>query len=822
MADHGTLMLDTQPRWAARTLAFGALALIAAMIEVIIALKFNLMHYPRIPLGIFDLTWARALLLVSLAGFAWSALAYAALDSAARVTTVLAGLALVLAGADALIGFRFNPTTEADGAGMIDPSILRIGAFNLRVIPATCVALSALALVRMQGIRAGAASRRWSFVLGLVMGLAGLLAVLPAVPFRAVGLGGFNLSDWLGESHRIFRSSFRIGPAAPSEVYNATMFMVAAVITVLSMGWSEDDAGDGHTQGRGILRWVDWLCIGLLGYACFQYLYVGVEKISFTTADSHAALIGCLAVIYLCYRVFGAALAACGLVALLYFFFSGFLPGIFNATYGGYSTLAENLWFNNSKAVLGSQLSILLNNVLPFIIFGALLSATGAARSMITIAFYLMRKTRGGPAHAAVLASGLFGSVSGSAVSNVVGTGVITIPMIRKRGYRPEFAGGVEATASTGGQIMPPIMGAAALVMADLTGTKYLDIMVAALVPALAYYLSLFVAVMFESRRLGMEVQDDASLDPVTRQDIVNVLLLVAVPLMVVIWRLIAGSSPAGSALAAIATVILLSGLSPDVRRHPEVLLRAIAAGGITFGRLLMVVGVVGIIVAVMSTTDLPSKLGREIAQFATIALVLTLAIGAVVSLLLGMGMPTLPAYLTVIIVLGPALSSLGLSVMTSHLFVFYYGVASAITPPVAVAAFAAGTIAGAKPFATAAAAVRIGIVIFVVPFMFALNPDLLIVQAAFADPTDSVSVFGFVSAVLRMAFVIYLLASCTSRFDVTRLKGWELAARLAAAILLISPAIALHAAAACAGVFLILWHRYSIAKQGFTHERQA
>ena len=150
-----------------------------------------------------------------------------------------------------------------------------------------------------------------------------------------------------------------------------------------------------------------------------------------------------------------------------------------------------------------------------------------------------MRGTRGGPAHAAVLASGLFGSVSGSAVSNVVGTGVITIPMIKKRGYRAEFAGGVEATASTGGQIMPPIMGAAALVMADLTGTKYLDIMIAALVPALAYYLSLFVTVMFESRRMDMQAQALDEIDPMTRQDFVNVGLLVFLPLFIVIWRLV-------------------------------------------------------------------------------------------------------------------------------------------------------------------------------------------------------------------------------------------------------------------------------------------
>ena len=343
---------------------------------------------------------------------------------------------------------------------------------------------------------------------------------------------------------------------------------------------------------------------------------------------------------------------------------------------------------------------------------------------------------------------------------------------------------------------MPPIMGAAALVMADLTGTKYLDIMIAALVPALAYYLSLFVTVMFESRRMDMQAQALDEIDPMTRQDFVNVGLLVFLPLFIVIWRLVQGASPAGAALTAIIVLVVLSWFSPTVREKPSVILRAIANGGVTFGRLLMVVGVVGIIVAVMNTTDLPSKIGREITEFASIALVLTLILTAVVSLLVGMGMPTLP-YLTVIIILGPALNSLGLSIMTSHMFVFYYGVASAITPPVAVAAFAAASIAGAKAIQTGMAAVRIGIVIFAVPFMFALNPDMMIVQAAFDSSADTFSLVGFLSALARTALMIYLLASSTSRFDKTKLPLWEAISRFGLAILLISPDLPIHGLAA-------------------------
>ena len=814
MTDRSQMMLDTNPKWAARTFSFGSLVLLAATIEVIIAQQFNLLRYPPIPLGIADLTWARALLLISLALFAWSALRYSAEEKSARTTMILALLGFAVAALDAVIGFEFNQAIPEEGEVRLHPSVMMIGELGIRVVPMMCVVVALLGWVVMQRITAGASLGRWTVVLGLAMGIVGLLAVLPALPFRSVGIGDFNLREWLSPTYKVFRSSFRIGPASPTEVYYAIMFMLAAAITVVAMGRSDEDLPNDGPEKTDWMRWLDWGALALLYYACFQYLYIGIEKMSFSYADAHAALIGCLAVLYLCYRVFGAALAICGLMTLGYFFFSNFFPGILNAEFSGYRSIADNLWFNNSKAVLGSKLGILLNNVLPFIIFGALLSATGAARSLITIAFFLMRRTRGGPAHAAVLASGLFGSVSGSAVSNVVGTGVITIPMIRKRGYNAEFAGGVEATASTGGQIMPPIMGAAALVMADLTGTKYLNIMIAALVPALAYYLSLFVTVVFESRRMNMQVQSVEDLDPVTRQDVVNVLLLVAVPLMVVIWQLIKGASPAGSALTAILTVILLSGFSPTVREKPVVILRAIADGGVTFGRLLMVVGVVGIIVAVMNTTDLPSKLGREIAEFASIALVLTLVIAAVVSLLLGMGMPTLPAYLTVIIILGPALSSLGLSVMTSHMFVFYFGVASAITPPVAVAAFAAAAIAGAKPIATGITAVRIGIVIFAVPFMFALNPEMLVVPEAYKGGAVF-SYWAFTSTIFRTAFMIYLLASSTSRFDRVKLTPWEVAARFVAAIFLISPTIYIHGVAVLAGIGLLVWHQTNSRSKG-------
>ncbi|MFV0244728.1 MAG: TRAP transporter permease [Qingshengfaniella sp.] len=798
---------DTRPDTTGAAFGWAAWVLAAATIETIIGLRFNLLQYPPVPLGFAEITWARALTLIGLVGLVVALVRLAGRTGGHRLPLTGAILGLAVALADAMPGVNLAALMSGVPAAE-DPASVPMGAFVIRVVPLGLLVLSIVIIAGLRRAPTRGLTARWVLATGLAIGLIGMLAVLPGIPFRWIGIGDYNLRSLFADDWRVFRTSFRIGPAGPAEVYYAAMFFLSTLVATLVLHTERPAAHEASGLSR-LLGTLDWVALAAVGFTCAHYAYVGVEQMTFTTFQAHVALIGCLTVLYLCYRLYGAALALCGLAAMAYFFFCSYMPGIFRAEYGGYTSLAENLWYNNSKAVLGSQLGILLNNVLPFIIFGALLSATGAAGSLIRISFSMMRHTRGGPAHAAVMASGLFGSVSGSAVSNVVGTGVITIPMIKKRGFSAAFAGGVEATASTGGQIMPPIMGAAALVMADLTGAGYLSVMIAAIIPALAYYLSLFVNVIVESRRLGMQPQSGDQLEEVTRQDWINVIMLVFLPLMVVIERLIQGASPAGSAVVAILVVIALSPLSPLVRRKPSVLLEAIAEGGSTFGRLLMVVGVVGIIVGVMSTTDLPSKIGREIADLASIALVLTLIIAALVSLLLGMGMPTLPAYLTVVIILGPALNLLGLSPMTTHMFVFYFGVASAITPPVAVAAFAAAAIAGARPMATGVAAVRIGAVIFAVPFIFALNPDLLVVQSAFVEESGRVfSLVSFVSALLRTALIVWLLATAAGRFDLRRLPGWEALLRLAAAVLAISPDLMVHGPAVALGLGLLVLHR--------------
>ncbi|MBT6885749.1 MAG: TRAP transporter fused permease subunit [Rhodospirillaceae bacterium] len=552
---------------------------------------------------------------------------------------------------------------------------------------------------------------------------------------------------------------------------------------------------------------VDVVMLGLSAWVFWRYMIDMLEieegLFDFTLVHFIVALTGSACFIVLCWRIWGAPLAVCGILGIIYLYTGEHWPWIFETAPIRYLDSSEDLWFNLNDGVLGTLMGIMIFTVFPFILLGTMLEQSGGGRSMIKIAFHLTRGFRGGPAHAAILASGLFGTISGGAVTNVVATGVITIPMIKRRGFHPAFAGGVEATASSAGQIMPPIMGAAALVMADFTGISYLTIIVAALIPALAYYASLFTSVVFEARRLGVEAVPDITDDmEVTAQDIVN-LVMIIVPVGVVVFALLLGFSPAGAGMMALFTIVPLAFLNPDIRQRPGIIIGALARGGESFGRLMMAMGVVGIIVATLGATGLPTDFANVISSIGEGQLFLTLLIAAFASLMLGMGMPTLPAYLTIILIMGPSIQGLGISVMVAHLFVFYYGVASSITPPVAVAAYAAASISEAPPLLTAMYAMRIGLVKFVVPFVFAFYPVILIVE----ESGVAFEIGPFLSILFRLMLLIYLVSSATLAFDQRRLPAWEIILRLAlgVGILLINPLV--HWPLAIVALAFLVWH---------------
>ncbi|MEE2955299.1 MAG: TRAP transporter fused permease subunit [Pseudomonadota bacterium] len=609
----------------------------------------------------------------------------------------------------------------------------------------------------------------------------------------------------------------RIGPL-PSEPLRAGMLGASLLVVLLSNSFT----GILAARSKRLLLpgvAIDAVLLGVGLFAFWRY-YVDTSAIEdglffFEPMHIWTALAGSACMIIACWRIWGAPLAVCGIVAIFYFYTGEYWPWLLETAPVEFVESAEDLWFNQNDGVLGNILGIMIYTVFPFVLLGCMLERTGGGRSLIKIAFHLTRRYRGGPAHAAILASSLFGTMSGGAVTNVVGTGVITIPMIKRRGFDPSFAGGVEATASCGGQIMPPIMGSAALVMADFTGISYLTIIVAALVPALAYYASLFVSVIFESRRLGVTAAPDVEGElAVAPQDFVN-LVMVIVPVVTVVTALLNGLSPAGSGLVALFILLPITFCNPEIRRNPLLIFVALSRGGQQFARLLMAIGVVGVIVAVLGATGLPNDFAQLAAKATDSWLFLTLLLAMASALLLGMGMPTLPAYLTIILIMGPSLQQFGLAVLTAHMFVFYYGVASSITPPVAIAAYAAASISGSPPLKTAVMAIRIGVVKFVIPFVFAYYPILLIVK----ESGVAFDTLGFASIIIRLLLAIYLLSSAVSAFDVRQLPVWEIVVRIALAVSVLYVDPVLHWSSTFVALTFLAWHyvRFRRAPDGRT-----
>ena len=541
------------------------------------------------------------------------------------------------------------------------------------------------------------------------------------------------------------------------------------------------------------------ILVGLWSIWSFHFVQTEMETALYdvSTKDAWPALAGLVVFLELCRRLWGWGLFGVGTFGVVYLLLGQDLPSIL--AHSGFSVkdVAEALWYNTNKGVFGSITNIVLSTVFIFIIFGVLLEGTGAGDTLLKFAFLATRRTRGGPAHAAILASSMFGTMSGSTVANIVGTGTFTIPMIKKRGFSPTFAAGIEATASSGGQIMPPIMGAAALVMADLTGVGYLSIIIAALFPALFYYFSLFAAVTVEARRQGVDIQEMTVDDQITRTDLINSVLFIG-PIVVVIGSLLAGMSTSAAGFYAVVVLVALSVINPEVRRDPGRVWKSFLKGAESGATLLIAIAAIGILVGSLDSTGLGLKLANVIASIRGESLFSALLVAMAGALILGMGMPTLPAYLIIILVMGPAIQALGVSMLTAHMFVFYYGVASSLTPPVAIAAYAAAPIAGANPLMTAFMSFRLGMAKFIIPFVFAFYPTILIVE--------EFSLLPFVWIVARTCFCIWLFSSALSGFDRRKLSVPEIVIRFVTAFTCLATDPVYHLPAVALGLALIVF----------------
>jgi len=502
--------------------------------------------------------------------------------------------------------------------------------------------------------------------------------------------------------------------------------------------------------------------MALLAVSFYLWITLMLEQdeafVDFSLADYVWGYVGFALAFWLTLRHFGLPLFIVCLIAFVFIVFGYMIPGGLAIPDFGWTRLSENIWYS-FDGIFGRPVAVVGQIVLIFIIFGAILETSGAGVTMLKFAFAITGRMRGGPAHAAIIGSAMFGTMNGAAVANVVSTGVFTIPMIKRTGFQPKFAGAVEATASTGGQIMPPVMGAVAFLMADITGISYLKIIVAAAIPALLYYLSLFSVVWLEARKQGIAPVPPKEREHLTGADWVKSLSFF-VPLGVIVYVLLTGRTAQAAGFFGMLTAFVLSLIFYPEFRSIKAIINSLVRAGRTCATIMIVVAAIGFVVGAINMSGLGIKFAAAILSVAGESLFLSLLMVMAGCLVLGMGVPTGAAYLIIVLVIGPALGKLGLSILLTHLFVVYYGVLSAITPPVAIAAFAAAPIAGSKPIETGMVAVRLAAAGFLIPFVFIYHPALVLIEGwDVANLAWGLAAFALSTAALATAFANFSLA---------------------------------------------------------------
>jgi TRAP transporter 4TM/12TM fusion protein len=474
--------------------------------------------------------------------------------------------------------------------------------------------------------------------------------------------------------------------------------------------------------------WYD-LVLAFLSLVVGAYLVVFYPHIlneigELTTDKIFLGATAVLLVMEACRRMTGWSLLVIAAVFMLYAHYSHLFPGLLHARSISWSKLAVHLYID-PNSLLGTPLAIVSTVVVAFILFGQVLFASGGGEFFTDLATALLGKFRGGAAKISVLASALFGTISGSAVANVVVDGAITIPLMKRTGYKPHVAGAVEAVASNGGQIMPPVMGAAAFVMAEFLGMPYAQVALAALIPALLYYLALFIQIDLEAGKTGITRIPREKVPP-ARVVLKNGWIFI-IPMALIVYILFVlnlQASKAGFYAAAVALAVTF--FRRDLRIGVAKLLQILEDTGLAVLEVAVVCAVAGIVEGLLTLTGLAFVFTLFVEQLGAGNLWLILMLTAFVALFLGMPMPTTAVYVLVALTLAPALIKLGIVPIAAHMFVFYYAMLSLITPPIATAAFAAAAIAGSGMMVTGWACMRLGIIAYVIPFIFVVDPLLL------------------------------------------------------------------------------------------------
>ena len=481
-------------------------------------------------------------------------------------------------------------------------------------------------------------------------------------------------------------------------------------------------------KGAGNVTVFDWAWAAMAAasgiYILFSWQRIAVSGGAVTTVDIVFGCIAVLVVLEATRRTVGAVLAAVAAVFLLYAFFGHVMPGMMGHRRYTVERIIRFM-YTGTEGIYGPAMNVSANYVALFVLFGSLLEKFGGGELFVDLAYSLTGRMRGGPAKASVVSSALMGTMSGSAVANVVTTGAFTIPLMKKNGYAPKVAGAVEAVASTGGQIMPPVMGAAAFLMAEVTGIPYSKIMVAALLPAFMYFLAIFLVVDLEALKMDIGKADDSQIKKVGA--VLKHGGYLMIPLLLLIVLIFTGYSAIYSCAYSIAAIVVIDLIfSKERKQFPKKFFQAVLKGVKGIVSIACACAAAGLICGVISLTGVGSKFSSMMISVAQNRTLLALLMTMVASLILGCGLPTTAAYMVLATLAVPALTKLGLPLLASHLFVLYFGSISTITPPVALSAYAGAAIAGADPNKVGYTAFRFGIVAFIVPFIFVYNPALL------------------------------------------------------------------------------------------------
>ncbi len=454
-------------------------------------------------------------------------------------------------------------------------------------------------------------------------------------------------------------------------------------------------------------------------------------------------------------RTMGWPLVIVATCFLLYALYGHLIPGALGHRQYDLTRVIEHM-FLTSEGIYGVAIYVTATFVFVFILLGSFLAETGGAQAFIDLAFSITGRYRGGPAKAAVVASGLMGTISGSSFANVAGTGTFTIPLMKSVGYKPEFAGGVEAAASSGGQIMPPIMGAAAFIMAEMTGVPYGKLIVHAAIPAILYYVSVFLMVDLEAAKMGLSGLTKNQL-PQFFEVLKRGGFLLLAPLSIV-YMLIAGYSPIKASFTAVMFVIVASFFRKETRLTLAKFLKALESGAQSSLSVIAACAVAGLIVGTVTLTGLGLKFADLIILLAHGQLYPALVLTMLASIVMGMGMPTTALYIILGSMVAPALVKLNVPIVAAHLFIFYFGCMAAVTPPVALSSYLAAAIAKGDSVKTALNGLKLALAAFILPYIFALEPRLLLIdatigKAALATTTATLGVIALASCLENYFF---------------------------------------------------------------------